>query len=107
MRVIKKKTLILQFFMVFFAISEIMDLSEQFYIWACMREFGFYELTVPGVIMFNLLGVVIGYPLLIAYVKSVCGDIYDAEIRGIDLMADGVIRMLLSKAEEEGAEDEL
>lgn len=101
----KKKTLILQFFIVFFALSEIMDLAEQFYIWACMREFGFYELTVPGVIMFNLLGVVIGYPMVIGYVKSVCDDIFDAEIRGVDMMADGVIRMLLSKAEEEGAEE--
>lgn len=102
----KKKTLILQFFMAFFAVSEILDLAEQFYIWACMKEFGFYELTVPGVIMFNLLGVVIGYPLLIAYIKSFCGDIFDAEIRGVDRMADGVIRMLLSKTEEEGAEND-
>lgn len=101
----KKKTLILQFFMVFFAVSEIMDLAEQFYIWACMREFGFYELTVPGMIMFNLLGVVIGYPMLIAYVKSVCDDIFKAEIRGVDMMADGVIQMLLGKTEEEGAEE--
>ena len=73
----KKKTKILQFFMVFFAVSEIMDLAEQFYIWACMREFGFYELTVPGVIMFTLLGIVIGYPLLIAHTRSVCDDISD------------------------------
>lgn len=103
---VKKKTLVLQFFMVFFAMSGIMDQAEQFYIWACMKEFGFYELTVPGVIMFNLLGVVIGYPLLIAYVKSFCGDIFDAETRGIDMMAEGVIRMLLSKTEEEGAEND-
>ena len=100
----KKKTLILQFFIVFFALSEIMDLAEQFYIWACMREFGFYELTVPGVIMFNLLGVVIGYPMVIGYIRSVCDDIFDAEIRGVDMMADGVIRMLLSKAEGENDE---
>lgn len=83
----KKKTLILQFFIVFFALSEIMDLAEQFYIWACMREFGFYELTVPGVIMFNLLGVVIGYPMGIGYIRSVCGDIYDANKRGVGMMA--------------------
>lgn len=101
----KKKTKILQFFMVFFAVSEIMDLAEQFYIWACMREFGFYELTVPGVIMFTLLGIVIGYPLLIAYIRNVCDDIFDAEIRGVDMMADGVIRMLLSKAEGENDEE--
>ena len=101
----KKKTLILQFFMVFFAVSEIMDLAEQFYIWACMREFGFYELTVPGAIMFNLLGIVIGYPLLIGYIRNVCDDIFDAEIRGVNMMADAVIQMLLSKTEEEGAEE--
>lgn len=101
----KKKTLILKFFIVFFALSEIMDLAEQFYIWACMREFGFYELTVPGVIMFNLLGVLIGYPMVIGYVKSVCDDIFDAEIRGVDMMVDGVIRMLLSKTEEENTDE--
>ena len=82
-----------------------MFIAEQFYIWACMREFGFYELTVPGVIMFNLLGVVIGYPLLIAYIRNVCDDIFDAEIRGVDMMADGVIRMLLSKTEEENTDE--
>lgn len=102
----KKKTLILQFFMVFFALSEIMDLAEQFYIWACMREFGYYELTVPGVIMFTLLGIVIGYPLLIAYIRNVCDDIFDAEIRGINIMADAAIQLLLSKTEEEGAEND-
>ena len=102
----KKKTLILQFFMVFFAVSEILDLAEQFYIWACMREFGFYELTVPGVIAYNLLGIVIGYPLLIAYIRRVCNDIFDAEARGIDMTVDAVTQQLLSKTEEEGAEDE-
>ena len=91
----KRKTMILQFIMVFFAVSEIMDLAEQFYIWACMREFGFYELTVPGCIMYNLLGIVVGYPLLIAYIRNVCDDIFNAEVIGIDQMADAVIRLLL------------
>ena len=102
----KKKTMVLQFFMVFFAVSEILDLAEQFYIWACMREFGFYELTVPSMIMFNLLGVVIGWPLMIAYVKSVWDDIFKAELKGIDMMADGVIQMLLSRTGEEGGNND-
>ena len=90
----KKKTMILQFFMVLFAVSEILDLAEQFYIWACMREFGYYELTVPGVIMFNLLGVVIGWPLMMAYIKSVWDDISDARKKGFCMMADAAISML-------------
>ena len=100
----KRKTKILQFIMVFFAVSEIMDLAEQFYIWACMREFGFYELTVPGTVVYNLLGVVVGFPLLVGYISSVWADICDAETRGIDMMADGVIRMLLGKTEEDTEE---
>lgn len=99
----KKKTLILQFFMVLFAVSEILDLAEQFYIWACMREFGYYELTVPGVIMFSLLGVVIGWPLMTAYIKSVWDDISDARKEGFCMMADAAISMLLNGGEE-GAE---
>lgn len=70
-----------------------------------MREYGYYELTVSGVIMFTLLGVVIGWSLLIAYIRSVCDDIFDAEKRGVDMMADAVIQLLLSKTEEEGAEE--
>ena len=99
----KKKTLILQFFMVLFAVSEILDLAEQFYIWACMREFGYYELTVPGVIMFNLLGVVIGWPLMMAYIKCVWDDVSDARKEGFCMMADAAISMLLNGGEE-GAE---
>lgn len=89
--------------MVLFAVSEILDLAEQFYIWACMREFGFYELTVPGIIMYNLLGVLIGYPLLIAHTRSVCDDIPDAKMKGFDMMVAAAISMLLN-GEEGGAD---
>lgn len=80
-----KKTTILNITMVICATLFIYHAAEQFYIWAAIREFGYYAKTIPAITVHSLLGFSLAYPLVMGHVKSIMEDIENAHDAGYEV----------------------